>query len=45
MRPNAGPVTIAPLTYQLSEESIRVRALADKAMRQVAERQRPRRAS
>jgi enediyne biosynthesis protein E9 len=38
LRPNAGPVTIAPLTYQLSEESIRVRALADKAMRQVAER-------
>jgi hypothetical protein len=38
VRPNAGPVTIAPLTYQLSEESIRVRALADKAIRQVAER-------
>jgi hypothetical protein len=38
LRPNAGPVTIAPLTYELSEESIRVRALADKAMRQVAER-------
>ena len=38
LRPNAGPVTIAPLSYQLSEESIRVRALADKAMRQVAER-------
>jgi hypothetical protein len=38
VRPNAGPVTIAPLTYQLSEQSIRVRALADKAMRQVAER-------
>jgi enediyne biosynthesis protein E9 len=38
VRPNAGPVTIAPLTYQLSEESLRVRALADKAMRQVAER-------
>ena len=38
LRPNAGPVTIAPLTYQLSEESIKVRELADKAMRQVAER-------
>src|SRR3954452_25036067 len=38
LRPNAGPVTIAPLTYQLSEESIRVRELADKAMKQVAER-------
>src|SRR3954471_1655156 len=38
VRPNAGPVTIAPLTYQLSDESLRVRALADKAMRQVAER-------
>jgi choline dehydrogenase-like flavoprotein len=38
VRPNAGPVTIAPLSYQLSEQSIRVRALADKAMRQVAER-------
>jgi enediyne biosynthesis protein E9 len=37
-RPNAGPVTIAPLTYQLSDESVRVRELADKAMRQVAER-------
>jgi enediyne biosynthesis protein E9 len=38
VRPNAGPVTIAPLTYQLSEESIRVRDLANKAMRQIAER-------
>jgi choline dehydrogenase-like flavoprotein len=38
VRPNAGPVTIAPLTYQLSDESLRVRALADKAIRQVAER-------
>jgi enediyne biosynthesis protein E9 len=38
LRPNAGPVTIAPLTYQLSEQSLRVRALADKAMKQVAER-------
>jgi cholesterol oxidase len=38
IRPNAGPVTIAPLSYQLSEQSIRVRGLADKAMRQVVER-------
>ncbi|MEA2426400.1 MAG: enediyne biosynthesis protein, partial [Thermoleophilaceae bacterium] len=38
VRPNNGPVTIAPLTYQLSEESIRVRELADKAMQQVVER-------
>jgi choline dehydrogenase-like flavoprotein len=38
VRPNAGPVTIAPLTYELSDESLRVRELADKAMRQVAER-------
>src|SRR3954452_4822348 len=38
VRPNAGPVTIAPLSYQLSEQSIRVRELADKAMRQVVER-------
>src|SRR4051794_5478136 len=38
IRPNAGPVMIAPLSYQLSEESIRVRELADKAMRQIVER-------
>ena len=38
VRPNAGPVTIAPISYQLSEQSIRVRELADKAMRQVVER-------
>jgi choline dehydrogenase-like flavoprotein len=38
VRPNSGPVTIAPLTYQLSEQSIRVRELADKAMQQVVER-------
>ena len=37
-RPNRGPVTIAPLTYQLSEQSLRVRELADKAMRQVLHR-------
>jgi choline dehydrogenase-like flavoprotein len=38
LRPNAGPVTIAPLSYQLSEQSIRVRELANQAMRQVLER-------
>jgi enediyne biosynthesis protein E9 len=38
VRPNAGPVMIAPITYQLSEQSIRVRELADKAMKQVVER-------
>src|SRR3954452_18706699 len=38
LRPNAGPVTIAPLEYQLSEESVRVRQLANKAMRQIVER-------
>jgi choline dehydrogenase-like flavoprotein len=38
IRPNAGPVMIAPLTYELSAESQQVRALADKAMKQVAER-------
>jgi hypothetical protein len=26
LRPNAGPVLIAPLTYQLSEESTRITA-------------------
>jgi choline dehydrogenase-like flavoprotein len=38
VRPNSGPVTIAPLSYQLSEQSVRVRELADRAMRQVVER-------
>src|SRR3954452_20191560 len=38
LRPNDGPVTIAPLVYQLSEQSVRVRELADKAMRQVVQR-------
>jgi enediyne biosynthesis protein E9 len=38
VRPNPGPVTVAPLTYQLSDQSVRVRELADKAMRQVVER-------
>ena len=38
IRPNAGPVTIAPLSYRLSEQSIRARELADRAMKQVLER-------
>jgi enediyne biosynthesis protein E9 len=38
IRPNSGPVTIAPLAYQLSEQSVRVRELADRAMRQIVER-------
>jgi hypothetical protein len=38
VRPNAGPVAIGPFSYQLSAQSIRVRELADRAMRQVVER-------
>ncbi len=38
IRPNAGPVTIAPFSYELSEQSLRVRELADRAMKQVGER-------
>lgn len=38
VQPNAGPVTIGTFSYPLSEQSIRVRELADKAMRQVGER-------
>ena len=38
IRPNSGPVTIAQLGYQLSDQSIRVRELADKAMRQIVQR-------
>jgi enediyne biosynthesis protein E9 len=38
VRPNAGPVVIAPFSYDLSEQSIRVRERADAAMRQVAGR-------
>jgi len=38
VQPNAGPVRVGLFSYQLSDESIRVRELADKAMRQVAVR-------
>jgi hypothetical protein len=37
-QPNAGPVRVGTFSYLLSDESIRVRELADKAMKQVAER-------
>jgi choline dehydrogenase-like flavoprotein len=37
-RPNAGPVAVGTFSYQLSEQSIRVRELADRAMRQIGER-------
>ena len=36
--PNAGPVKVGIFSYELSEQSVRVRELADKAMKQVAER-------
>ena len=38
LQPNAGPVEIGLFAYRLSEQSVRVRELADKAMRQIAER-------
>src|SRR3954466_2959367 len=38
VRPNSGPVMVAPLQYQLSDESLRVRELADRAIRQVVQR-------
>src|SRR3954465_13282462 len=38
VRPNTGPVAIAPFTYELSDESIAGGELADKAMRQIGER-------
>jgi choline dehydrogenase-like flavoprotein len=37
-RPGAGPVTVAPLSYVLSDESVAVRELANKAMKQIVER-------
>src|SRR3954454_3183043 len=37
-QPNAGPVRVGIFSYQLSEQSIRVRELANQAMKQVAER-------
>ena len=38
MKPNSGPVAIAPFSYELSDQSIAVRELANKAMRQIVER-------
>jgi enediyne biosynthesis protein E9 len=38
LQPNAGPVNIGLFSYLPSEQSIRVRELADKAMRQIAQR-------
>jgi choline dehydrogenase-like flavoprotein len=38
VQPNAGPVRVGLFSYQPSEQSVRVRELANKAMRQVAER-------
>ena len=37
-RPNAGPVAIGTFTYKLSEQSVRVREAADRAMKRLAER-------
>jgi choline dehydrogenase-like flavoprotein len=37
-RPNAGPVAIGTFTYKLSEQSVRVREAADKAMARIARR-------
>jgi len=38
VRPNAGPLVVGTCSYKFSEQSIRVRALADRAMAQVGER-------
>jgi choline dehydrogenase-like flavoprotein len=38
VQPNAGPVRVGLFSYQLSDQSIRARELADKAMRQVVGR-------
>ena len=37
-KPNEGPVTIAPLTYKLSEQSRRVREAADRTMARIGRR-------
>jgi enediyne biosynthesis protein E9 len=37
-RPNAGPVTVGPFTYSLSEQSQQVRASANAAMKSIVER-------
>ena len=38
VRPNAGPVVVGTFSYKFSEQSLRVRELADRAMAQVGER-------
>jgi choline dehydrogenase-like flavoprotein len=38
IRPNAGPVGIGPFTYQLSDQSVRVREAANQAIKSVVER-------
>ncbi|MDQ3934105.1 MAG: FAD-dependent oxidoreductase [Actinomycetota bacterium] len=38
LQPNAGPVEVGLFAYRPSEQSLRVRELAEKAMRQVAQR-------
>jgi enediyne biosynthesis protein E9 len=38
LRPNEGPVTIGTFTYRLSEQSVRAREAADRAMRRIARR-------
>ena len=38
VRPNAGPLGVGPFTYELSDQSVRVREAADAAIRAVVER-------
>ena len=38
VRPTAGPLCVGPFTYELSEQSVRVREAADAAIRSVVER-------
>jgi choline dehydrogenase-like flavoprotein len=38
VHPNAGPVWVAPFNYQLSDQTIRVRELANQAMKSVTDR-------
>ena len=38
VRPNAGPVAIGTYSYKLSEQSLRVREAADRAIKRIAER-------
>ena len=41
VRPNAGPLGVGPFTYELSEQSVRVREAADAAIRERGRAQRP----